>query len=44
MSTTMLGVALFARGQYRIIHGIEKDDIVVYVVTIGHRGDVHRAL
>jgi mRNA interferase RelE/StbE len=32
------------QGQYRIIYGIEKAEPVVYVVKIGHRKDVYRAL
>jgi mRNA interferase RelE/StbE len=32
------------QGQYRIVYGIEKDELVVYVVKIGHRRDVYRAL
>ncbi len=32
------------QGQYRIVYGIEKDELVVYVVKIGHRKDVYRAL
>lgn len=32
------------QGQYRIVFGIEKDDLVVYVVKIGHRKDVCRGL
>lgn len=31
------------QGQYRIVYGIEKDELVVYVVKIGHRKDVYRA-
>ena len=30
------------QGQYRIVYGIEKDELVVYVVKIGHRRDVYR--
>lgn len=30
-------------GQYRIVYGIEKDELVIYVVKIGHRKDVYRA-
>ena len=30
------------QGQYRIVYGIEKDELVVYVVKIGHRKDVYR--
>jgi len=32
------------QGQYRIVYGIETDELVVYVVKIGHRKDVYRAL
>ena len=32
------------QGQYRIVYSIEKDELVVYVVKIGHRKDVYRAL
>ena len=32
------------QGQYRIVYGIEKDELVVYVVKIGRRKDVYRAL
>jgi mRNA interferase RelE/StbE len=32
------------QGQYRIVYGIEKDELVVYVIKIGHRKDVYRAL
>ena len=31
------------QGQYRIVYGIESDELVVYVVKIGHRKDVYRA-
>jgi len=34
----------FRQGQYRIVHSIETDELVVYVVKIGHRKDVYRAL
>jgi mRNA interferase RelE/StbE len=30
------------QGQYRIVYGIEKDELVVYVPKIGHRKDVYR--
>ena len=30
------------QGQYRIVYGIESDELVVYVVKIGHRKDVYR--
>jgi mRNA interferase RelE/StbE len=32
------------QGQYRIVYGIETDELVVYVVKIGRRKDVYRAL
>ena len=32
------------QGQYHIVYAIEKDELVVYVVKIGHRKDVYRAL
>jgi mRNA interferase RelE/StbE len=32
------------QGQYRIVYSIEKDELVVYVVKIGNRKDVYRAL
>lgn len=32
------------QGNYRIIYGIEDEDLVVMVVRIGHRSDVYRAL
>lgn len=32
------------QGQYRIVYAIEADELVVYVVKIGHRKDVYRAL
>lgn len=32
------------QGQYRIVYSIETDELVVYVVRIGHRKDVYRAL
>lgn len=31
------------QGQYRIVYAIEADELVVYVVKIGHRKDVYRA-
>ena len=31
-------------GDYRIIYGIEEDQLVVLVVRIGHRRDVYRGL
>jgi len=30
------------QGQYRIIYGIEDEELVVYVVKVGHRKDVYR--
>ena len=32
------------QGQYRIVYGVEDDQLVVYVVKVGHRKDVYRAL
>ena len=32
------------QGHYRIVYGIEKDELVVFVVKIGHRKGVYRAL
>ena len=32
------------QGQYRIVYGVEDDRLIVYVVKIGHRKDVYRAL
>lgn len=32
------------QGQYRIVYAIENDELVVYVVKIGHRKDVYRTL
>lgn len=32
------------QGAYRIVYSVEKDELVVYVVKIGHRKDVYRAL
>lgn len=31
-------------GKYRIIYGIEDEELVVLVIKIGHRRDVYRAL
>jgi mRNA interferase RelE/StbE len=31
-------------GSYRIVYGIEDDALVVYVVKVGHRKDVYRAI
>ena len=31
-------------GDYRIVYQVLDDDLVVLVVTIGHRGDVYRRL
>lgn len=32
------------QGQYRIVYGVEDDKLIVYVVKVGHRKDVYRAL
>ena len=32
------------QGQYRIVYAVEADELVVYVVKVGHRKDVYRAL
>lgn len=32
------------QGAYRIVYSVEKEELVVYVVKIGHRKDVYRAL
>lgn len=32
------------QGQYRIVYGIEKDELIVYVVKVGHRKDVYRGV
>ena len=32
------------QGQYRIVYGVEDDQLVVYVVKVGHRKDAYRAL
>lgn len=32
------------QGRYRIVYAIEADELVVYVVKIGHRKDVYREL
>lgn len=32
------------QGAYRIVYSVEKEKLVVYVVKIGHRKDVYRAL
>lgn len=32
------------QGRYRIVYAIEAEELVVYVVKIGHRKDVYRAL
>lgn len=32
------------QGNYRIIYGIEDDELVVFIIKIGHRRDVYRAL
>jgi mRNA interferase RelE/StbE len=31
-------------GPYRIVYSIEADELVVYVVKVGHRKDVYRVL
>ena len=31
-------------GQYRVVYAIETDEPVIYIVKIGHRKDVYRAL
>ena len=30
------------QGKYRIVYSIEDEDLVVYVVKVGHRKDVYR--
>lgn len=30
------------QGSYRIVYGIEDDELIVYVVKVGHREDVYR--
>jgi mRNA interferase RelE/StbE len=32
------------QGSYRIVYGVEEDQLIVYVVKVGHRKDVYRAL
>ena len=32
------------QGQYRIVYGVEEDQLVLYIVKVGHRKDVYRAL
>ena len=32
------------QGSYRIVYGIEDDELVVYVVRVGHRKDIYRKL
>ncbi len=32
------------QGQYRIVYSIEDDNLIVYVVKVGHRKDVYRTL
>lgn len=32
------------QGQCRIVYGVEDDQLIVYVVKVGHRKDVYRAL
>ena len=31
-------------GRYRIVYGVEDDELIVFVIKIGHRRDVYRAL
>ncbi|MGB5921311.1 MAG: type II toxin-antitoxin system RelE/ParE family toxin [Syntrophobacteria bacterium] len=33
---------LIRQGRYRIVYSIEDQDLIVYVVKIGHRKDVYR--
>jgi mRNA interferase RelE/StbE len=30
------------QGSYRVVYGIEDDELVVYIVKVGHRKDVYR--
>jgi len=32
------------QGSYRIVYGIEDDELTVYVVKVGHRKDVYRGI
>ena len=32
------------QGAYRIVYGIEDDELIVYVVKVGHRMDVYRGI
>ena len=32
------------QGQYRIVYGIEDDQLTVYVVKVGHRKNIYRDL
>ena len=32
------------QGQYRIVYGIEDNELIVFVVKVGHRKDVYRAI
>ena len=32
------------QGQYRIVYGIEDNVLIVYVVKVGHRKEVYRAV
>ena len=32
------------QGAYRIVYGIEDDELIVYVVKVGHRKDVYRGI
>ena len=32
------------QGSYRIVYGIEDDELVVYIVRVGHRKDIYRKI
>jgi mRNA interferase RelE/StbE len=32
------------QGSYRIVYGIEDNELVVYVIKVGHRKDVYRGI
>ena len=32
------------QGRYRIVYGVEDDELVVFAIKVGHRRDVYRAL
>ena len=32
------------QGRYRIVYAVEDDELVVFVIKIGHRRDIYRAL